>query len=146
MNRAVLMGRLTKDPVLNCTPSGVNVCSFTVACDRRYQTGGERQADFISCVAWREKAEFLCKYFKKGMRIALEGSIQVRSWNDQSGNKRYSTEVVVDHVEFAEALSANRAEGTSAIPQTAGVMQGAAPAEGFDYLDEYDDLPIDLPF
>ena len=103
VNEVILVGRLTKDPELKSTLSGVSVCSFTVACDRRYQKEGERQADFISCVAWRNTAEFISKYFPKGTRIALEGSLQTRSWEDDAGNKRYATEVVVDHAEFCES-------------------------------------------
>ena len=145
MNRVVLMGRLTKDPVLNCTPSGVNVCSFTVACDRRYQTGGERQADFISCVAWREKAEFLCKYFKKGMRIALDGRIQTRSYDDQNGNKRYVTEVVAEDVEFAQ--SKNEGNGSYQAPAYSAPQAPAAPQAPSADIDGF--MPVeeeDLPF
>lgn len=103
MNRVVLVGRLARDPELRTTASGISVCNFTVACDRRYAQNGERQADFINCIAWRQSGEFVSRYFTKGHRIALEGSIQTRSWDDQNGNKRYATEVVVDHVEFAQS-------------------------------------------
>ena len=104
MNKVILVGRLVKDPELRATQSGVSVCSFTVACDRRYQKPGEeRQADFINCIAWRQQADFICKFFTKGMRIALDGSIQTRSWDAGDGTKRYATEVVVDHAEFAQS-------------------------------------------
>lgn len=104
MNRVVLMGRLTKDPELRATASGIPVCRFTVACDRRFQKQGEeKQADFIPCVAWRQQAEFLSKYFAKGHRICCEGSIQTRSWTDDKGERQFSTEVQIDHIEFAQS-------------------------------------------
>lgn len=105
MNKAILVGRLTKDPELKNTPSGVMVCGFVVACDRKHAQNGERQTDFINCVAWRQQAEFIARYFKKGERIALEGTIQTRSWNDNQGYKRYVTEIVVESVEFAQSKS-----------------------------------------
>ena len=104
MNKAILVGRLVRDPELRTTQSGTVVASFTVACDRRYaRKGEERQADFINCVAWGAAADFVCNYFEKGMRIALDGRIQVRSYDDQSGNKRYVTEVIAENVEFAQS-------------------------------------------
>lgn len=115
MNRVILMGRLTKEPELRATQSGVPVCNFTVACDRRYQKQGEeRQADFVNCVAWRQQAEFLAKYFGKGHRICCEGSIQTRSWTDEEGAKQYATEVMIDHVEFAQSKAENGGVGASA--------------------------------
>ncbi|WP_418830656.1 single-stranded DNA-binding protein [Ruminococcus sp.] len=119
MNKAILVGRLTKDPELRSTASGIPVCNFTVACDRRYQKQGEeRQADFINCTAWQKSAESIAQYFKKGHRIALEGSIQTRSWTDNEGKTRYATEVVVEQWEFAHA-----APSKSLISETAP-MQG----------------------
>lgn len=143
MNRVVLVGRLARDPELRTTPSGVSVCNFTVACDRRYTQNGERQADFISCIAWRQSGEFVSRYFTKGNRIALEGSIQTRSWDDQNGNKRYATEVVVDHVEFAQS----KGEGGFApqgMPSAAPVAAPSAPSgdiDGFMPIEE-EDLPF----
>lgn len=136
MNKVILIGRLVKAPELRMTQSGTKVCSFCVACDRRYEQNGEHKADFINCVAWRQTAEFVAAYFKKGNRIALEGSLQVRSWEDDSGTKRYATEVLVEHAEFCEKKS----EGTQG---STGQTNGAA---RFDSFDEYDDLPIDFPF
>lgn len=106
MNKAILMGRLTRDPEIRTTQSGINVCNFTVACDRR--TKGEdgnwnNEADFIPCVAWRQQAEFVNRYFEKGDRILVTGSIQPRSWEDKNGEKRYATEVIVQEVEFCES-------------------------------------------
>ena len=111
INTVAIMGRLTYDPELRSTPSGVSVIRFQVACDRNYQrAGAERQADFIDCVAWRQTAEFISKYFKKGSMVALEGSIQTRSWDDTDGKKRYATEVIVNQVYFAESKRDAQAE------------------------------------
>ena len=101
MNVVCLMGRLTADPELRQTPSGVSVTRFTVAVDRGYvKAGEERKADFINVVAWRQTAEFVCKYFSKGQLIALDGTLQTRSYKDRDGNNRYITEVVTDNVYF----------------------------------------------
>lgn len=109
MNKVIIVGRLTKDPEIKLTSNQTQFCSFTVAVDRRFKdANGQRQADFISCLAWKQNAVFIQKYFKKGSRIGLVGSIQTRSYDDQNGQKRYITEVVVDEVEFVE--SNNRAE------------------------------------
>ena len=102
MNKVILIGNLTKDPEMRTTQSGVSVTSFTVAVQRRYKyADGERQADFINCVAWRGTAEFIAKYFTKGQKIGVVGSLQTRSYDDQNGARRYVTEVVVDEAEFA---------------------------------------------
>lgn len=101
MNKCILVGRLTRDPELKNTQSGVPLANFTVAVDRRYKNQqGEREADFISCVAWRSTAEFVSKYFRKGDPIAVVGSVQTRSWEDDTGNKRYATEINVDEASF----------------------------------------------
>ena len=101
MNVATLIGRLTKEPELRQTPNGVSTARFTVAVNRKYKNdNGEYTADFISCVAWRQTAEFVSKYFHKGSMIALTGSIQSRSWEDKNGERRVSTEVVAESVYF----------------------------------------------
>ena len=106
MNSVCLLGRLTAEPELRTTTSGLSVCSFTVAVDRSFQAQGqERQADFIPCVAWRQRAEFITRYFHKGNRIALQGSLQSRQYTDKEGNKRTAYEVQVDNVFFAESKS-----------------------------------------
>lgn len=135
------MGRLTKDPELKSTNNGTSVCTFTVAVDRRFKNAsGEREADFIPVVAWRQTAEFVEKYFQKGSRIALVGSIQVRTWDDDSGNRRYITEVIADEVYFADSKqsSGNRNQQAQKAPVS-------TPPEYFD-PDDYDDtaLPFDL--
>lgn len=98
MNKVVLIGRLTKDPELRYTQNGKAYCNFTIAVDRRFSK--EKEADFINCVAWEKTAEFVSNYFAKGKQIALEGSIQTRSWKADNGENRYATEVRVDTVEF----------------------------------------------
>lgn len=101
LNRVILMGRITRDLELRQTPSGVSALSFTVAVDRNYQKQGEeRQADFISCVAWHQQAEFIAEYFGKGRMIALEGQLRTRSYDDSNGMKHFVTEVYVDSVSF----------------------------------------------
>ena len=104
LNHIVIMGRLTADPELRRTGSGIAVASFTVAVDRdRKNENGERDTDFIDCVAWRATGEFVCKYFTKGSMIVVTGRLQIRNWTDKDGNKRRSAEVVADNVYFGEA-------------------------------------------
>lgn len=109
MNKAILVGNLTRGPEMRTTPNGVSVTSFTVAVNRRYKSqDGQQQTDFINCVAWRSTAEFVAKYFTKGSRIGVVGTIQTRTYDDQNGNKRYVTEVVADEVEFAGSKTQNQ--------------------------------------
>ena len=104
LNKVVIAGRLTSDPELKTTQTGVSVTSFTVAVNRRYQReGAEQQADFINCTAWRQTAEFITKYFAKGSSICVTGSIQTRKWQDQNGQTRYGTDVVVDEALFVDS-------------------------------------------
>ena len=118
LNKVILIGRFTRDPELRSTPQGTSTCSFSLAVDRNYQSaGGERQADFINCVAWRQTAEFISKYFQKGNMVCVEGSIQTRSWKDNEGNNRYATEVVVDRSYFVE--SKKSAQESSAMGSSA---------------------------
>ena len=100
MNKATLIGRLAADPELRQTGSGIAVTSFTIAVDRPYTKGSDRQTDWIDIVAWRNTAEFICKYFQKGSPIVVEGSIQTRMWEDKAGQKRKSVEIVAENVEF----------------------------------------------
>lgn len=112
LNCAVIMGRLTADPELKTTASGISVTSFCVAVDRSYvKPGEERQADFINVVAWRSTAEFVSKYFRKGSMIAVQGSIQTRSYDDKNGNKRTATEIVADNVSFCGSKSESGSVG-----------------------------------
>lgn len=113
MNKVILVGNLARDPELTTTPSGVSVCRFTVAVSRTYANAdGERETDFINCVAWRNTAEFVAKYFKKGSSAGVVGSIQTRTYEGNDGNKRYVTEVSVDNVEFVGRKSGGDGEPT----------------------------------
>ena len=105
LNHITIMGRLTRDPELRRTGTGIAVASFTVAVDRDFggRDGGERETDFIDCVAWRQTGEFVSKYFTKGSMIVVSGRLQIRNWNDKDGNKRRSAEVVADNVYFGES-------------------------------------------
>ena len=105
LNNVVLMGRLTKDPELKQTPQGVSVAQFSLAVDRNYAKGEGKQTDFINIIAWRNTADFVSKYFTKGQLVAVRGRLQTRTWQDQSGQKRYATDVVADEVFFAESKS-----------------------------------------
>ncbi|MBO5967827.1 MAG: single-stranded DNA-binding protein [Clostridia bacterium] len=105
LNKAILGGRMVSTPELKQTPSGVAVCSFSIAVNRRVAKDAEQQVDFINCQAWRNTAEFIAKYFRKGSSICIVGQIQTRSWQDQQGNKRYVTEVVVDEANFVDSKS-----------------------------------------
>ena len=105
LNHIVIMGRLTRDPELRRTGSGIAVASFTVAVDRDFggRDGGEKETDFIDCVAWRQTGEFVSKYFTKGRMIVVSGRLQIRGWTDKDGNKRRTSEVVADNVYFGES-------------------------------------------
>ena len=105
LNHITIMGRLVRDPELRRTGSGIAVTSFTVAVDRDFggRDGGEKETDFIDCVAWRQTGEFVSKYFTKGSMIVVSGRLQIRNWNDKDGNKRRSAEVVADNVYFGES-------------------------------------------
>lgn len=105
LNCAIIMGRLTADPELKKTPSDVSVTSFTVAVDRKYNKDEEKIADFINVVAWRGSADFVCKYFKKGQMIAVQGEIQTRSYDDKDGIKRWVTEIIAENVSFCGSKS-----------------------------------------
>lgn len=149
LNKVILMGRLTRDPELKYTPSNVAVVSFSLAVDRNFARQGEQRAtDFINCVAWRNQAEFLSKYFVKGQLLALSGSIQTRQYDDKDGKRVYVTEVVADEIHFAERR--NDGQGTAPVQQTAPqVAKTAAPAQApqapaddFVILPDDDDLPF----
>lgn len=107
LNRTTMMGRLTADPELRKTQSGVSVCSFRIANDRDYVKDGEKETDFFDVVAWRATAEFICKYFTKGRMIVLDGRFQTREWTDREGNKRVAVELVVDNAYFGDSKPAD---------------------------------------
>lgn len=120
-NKVILIGRLVAAPELKTTPGGLPVTSFTLAVDRKYQKDGERKADFITIVAWRQTAEFVCKYFGKGSAIIVCGELQTRSWTDDSGKKRYATEVLANEVNFVESKKAS--EASAAVPDNEGYIE-----------------------
>lgn len=132
------MGRLTAEPELKTTNSGVSVVSFNIAVDRNYcKQGEERETDFIAIVAWRQTAEFICKYFAKGQLIALEGSLQTRSYQDRDGNNRTVTEVVADNVFFTG--DKREKNNTQATPEP---KQTSYEQTDFEELPDSDDLPF----
>ena len=150
LNKVVLAGRMTADPELKQTPSGVSVLSFSIAVNRNYVSKNseqsERQADFINVVAWRQTAEFISKYFKKGSAICVTGSIQTRTWNDNNGNKRYATEVVADEAMFVESrnndTSAAQSYTTDAYGSAPSYSSNAGSAPNFEDHNTDDDLPF----
>ena len=149
LNKVVLAGRMTADPELKQTASGVSVLSFTIAVSRSYVSKsseqGERQADFVNVVAWRNTAEFISKYFRKGSAICVTGSIQTRNWQDQQGQKRYATEVVADEAMFVESRGGD-ASGASYTPdsysQAPSFSSNPSPVPNFEEHNTDDDLPF----
>jgi len=137
MNKAILMGRLTKDPELRYT-SGNNtaVASFTLAVNRRMVKEGQQQADFINVVAWTKTAEFVGKYFTKGMQVAVVGRLQTRTWDDSEGKRHYITEVVADETYFADSKRSSNQENKSESYEPPGS------GDGFYPMDEDDELPF----
>ena len=149
LNKVILGGRLTADPELKQTQSGTPVVSFSIAINRRFQSKSAdgtqaQQADFISVVAWRQTAEFISRYFRRGSAICVTGSIQTRNWQDQQGQKRYTTEVVVDEAMFVDSKGENGAGGYT--PDAYGspsFSTGAADAPKFEDVNTEDNF---LPF
>ncbi len=145
-NRAILVGRLTADPELKQTPSGVHVTSFTIACDRRFSKDGERKADFINIVSWRQQAEFVCKYFHKGDAIGIEGSIQTRNYDDKNGVKHYVTEIFTDNVFFVGGKSSggsnNSVPVTTAYDDTPPTQYSNGTVGDFVETDSDEDIPF----
>ena len=135
-NKVILGCRLTADVELKATPSGVSVCSFSIAVNRKVGKDMEQKADFINCVAWRNTAEFISRYFKKGSCILIVGSVQNRTWLDEKGQKRYATDIVVDEAHFVESKS--ESAGTVA---ASGVPYGADTAN-FEEMTADEDLPF----
>ncbi|MGI6279855.1 MAG: single-stranded DNA-binding protein [Acutalibacteraceae bacterium] len=137
-NLVVLTGRLTADPELRTTQNGTSVTSFSIAVDRRYRSGEEKQTDFINIVAWRATAEFITKYFKKGNLIGIEGSIQTRKYQDKDGNNRVAFEVVANNVQFVES----KRDSAPVQDEPASFSN----AEADDFTDISDMTDEDLPF
>ena len=149
LNHITIMGRLTRDPELRRTGSGVAVASFSVAVDRDFggRDGGEKETDFIDCVAWRQTGEFVSKYFTKGRMIVVSGRLQIRSWTDKDGNKRRTAEVVADNVYFADSKSENTSSGTQqAAPASYGTPAYSAPSYPASDFAMLEDDDAQLPF
>ena len=151
LNHIVLMGRLTRDPELRYTQSQTPVASFTLAVDRDFgnRDGGEKQTDFIDCVAWRSTAEFVSKYFQKGSMAVVSGRLQIRDWTDREGGKRRSAEVVVDNIYFGESRRRDSSEGSSYDSRSSyssyEAPRSASPAPSSPFSD-LDDGDGELPF
>ena len=149
LNHIVLMGRLTRDPELRYTNSNIPVASFSVAVDRDFGRGenGERQTDFINCVAWRQTGEFVSKYFTKGSMIVVSGRLQIRDYTDRDGNKRTAAEVVADNVYFGESKrrddNGGYSQDTYRAPARDSLQAAQQKASAFHEMDEADG---ELPF
>ncbi|MBQ7340715.1 MAG: single-stranded DNA-binding protein [Oscillospiraceae bacterium] len=148
LNHIVIMGRLTRDPELRRTGSGVAVTSFTVAVDRDFspKDGSERETDFIDCVAWRQTGEFVSKYFTKGRMAVVAGRLQIRNWTDKDGNKRRTAEVIADNVYFGDSKRDGDGGNTYAAPAAGNYGSYAAPAAPASDFAMLDDDDAQLPF
>ena len=161
LNHIIVMGRLTRDPELRYTQSGTAVASFTVAVDRDFgsRDGGDKQTDFIDCVAWRQTGEFVSKYFAKGRMAVVSGRLQIRDWQDREGNKRRSAEIVADNVYFGDSKrdgDSGSSYGNSGNYSNSGYSRQAAPADPYGGYDnapksasafsELNDADGELPF
>ena len=147
LNVVALLGRITADPELRHTPQDIAVVTFTIAVNRSYvKQGAERQADFIDVVAWRNTAEFICKYFKKGQLMAINGSIQTRTYQDKEGKNRKAFEVIANNVYFAESKQGGTSGGNYGAPNSYQTQEPMAYAAGdiddFAIIDDNDDLPF----
>ena len=140
LNKVIVMGRFVRDPELRRTQNGVAVASFTVAVDRDYASNGERETDFIPCVVWRQGAEFVEKYFKKGSMAVVSGRLQVRQFTDKEGAKRTATEIVADNVYFGESKR-DRDEADYAAVEKSGKYEPAGKPEMVE-VDEDGELPF----
>lgn len=144
LNKVILGGRITKDVELKQTTAGVAVVSFSIAVNRKHVANGQQTADFIDVTAWRQTAEFISRYFRKGSSICIVGSLQTRSWEDKNGNKRTVTEVVADEAMFVDSKTE---EGGNNAPYTSSPSPSVTPApmpaqSTFEALSSEDDLPF----
>lgn len=143
LNKAILMGRLVKDPELRHTNSGMAVTSFSLAVDRDFKRDGDQKADFFEVVCWDKRADFAAKYFTKGKLVAVSGRLQQRSWTDKDNNKRYTVEIVADELHFAES---KRPEGGQEFPPPYGDSPAPLPASPSAGFQELEDDDGELPF
>ena len=147
-NKVILIGNMTADPELKQTAGGISVCSFSIAVNRRFAKAdqGQQNVDFINIVTWRQQAEFVNRYFKKGNPILICGQLQTRSWNDNQGQKRYTTEVVADEVSFVASAAQTAAAGAPAgayTPEAYGAPAfSSTPGANFEEIPNDGDLPF----
>ena len=145
LNKVILGGRLTADPELKTTQSGISVVSFTIAVSRRYSkdSGQQNESDFFNVTAWRQTAEFVSRYFRKGSSICIVGTIQNRNWTDQEGQKHYRTDIVADEVMFVDSRSDSPAAGDTFGHSAAPAFSSASDvAPKFEEIKTDDDLPF----
>lgn len=145
LNNVVLMGRLTAAPELRTTPNGTSVTAFSIAVERNYKPqGGERETDFINCVAWRGTADFISTYFNKGDMIAVTGAIQVRNYTDKNGNKRTAFEVIINEASFCGGKNTGNNSNAAPAANSNNLLEGAADyaLANFTTLDDEDGLPF----
>ena len=148
LNKVILMGHLTADPELKQTASGISVCSFSIGVNRRYSKAeqGQQSVDFINIVSWRQQAEFVSRYFKKGSSIVICGSLQTRNWTDQQGQKRYTTDIIADEVMFVDSRgesSVGDAQSyTPDVYSTPAFSSTPSSAPNFEEVESDDDLPF----
>ena len=148
-NKVILIGNMTADPELKQTTAGISVCSFSIAVNRRFARAeqGQQNVDFINIVTWRQSAEFVSRYFKKGNPILVCGQLQTRTWTDNQGQKRYATEVVADEVSFVASANQNGAQptapGSAYTPEAYGAPSfNSAAGAGFEELPNDESLPF----
>ena len=145
LNRVILMGRITQDLELRTTAGGQSVLTFNIAVDRNFvKQGEERQADFITCVAWRQQAEFISRYFSKGRLIAIEGNLRSRTYEDKNGTKHYVTEVYVDQVSFTGERAQQGSDGGYQSRNEQPRYRNEAPAQETPAYREPDNKPISI--
>ena len=141
-NKVILGGRLTADVELKQTPSGVSVAQFSLAVNRKYSAEGQQQTDFINCTAWRQTAEFISKYFHKGSSLCIVGNIQTRSWQDQNGQKRFATDVIVDEAMFVDSKNESQSAGAANPGNYIPESYTTPPSKDFEAVSADDDLPF----
>ena len=134
-NQALLIGRLTADPELKQTSNGTSVCTFSLAVDRKLKKEGQPSCDFLNVVAWKDRAEFICKYFRKGQQILIQGEIQVRSWTERDGSKRYTTEIVAKECGFVDSKK-DEPTAPAVAPSYSPYTSGAATSAEFEEVDD----------
>lgn len=142
LNKVIIAGHLTNDPELKQTPSGVSTTTIRVAVNRRYSKDGNNEADFITIVAWRQTAEFICRYFKKGSAICVTGAIQTRTWTDKDGGNRYAVEIVADEAMFVDGKTSADGEKSAQKEPTELSARPSVGTPNFETISNDDGLPF----